>query len=211
MDIVENGNKSNAHCKLYFRYGPMNSGKSLFLCSTAYNFKERGIPFLILKPCTDTRDKGNFIKSRALSTKFPCELVPDDLDIFSFVRDLKKRFQWILVDESQFLKPEQVDQLAQIVDELQINVICYGLRTDFMTKLFPGSQRLFEVADTLEEFKSSCCCGRRASVNARIDNSGKIVREGEQVLCGAEDTYVTLCRCCYNKMIRNNLSLKDLR
>lgn len=183
----------------------MNSGKSLFLCSTAYNFKERGIPFLILKPKLDTRDGGSCIKSRALNTEFSCIGISKEDNVFEYVRDknLWTPFQWILVDEAQFLQPEQVDQLADVVDKLNINVICYGLRTDFRTKLFPGSQRLFEIADTFEELKSSCSCGRRASVNARINADGNIVTEGEQIFCGAEDKYITLCRKCYSELIKS--------
>ena len=197
--------ESNSHCKLYFRYGVMNSGKSLFLCSSAYNFKERGIKFLILKSTIDTRDASDYIKSRALKSQFKCIPVDPETNVFDLISEKGKDCRWILVDEAQFMQPEQIDQLADVVDKLQINVICYGLRTDFRTELFPGSKRLFEIADSFEELKSTCECGRRASVNARISNDGSVMTDGEQVQCGAEDLYLTLCRNCYKRAVNGEL------
>lgn len=188
--------------KLYFRYGVMNSGKSLFLLSTAHNFKERGVKYLILKPCIDTRDK--MVKSRALNQEVDCILITETENVINKLSELleKEKPQWLLVDESQFLSPQQIDQLAYIVDNYNINVICYGLRTDFKTNLFPGSKRLFEIADSFEEMKSTCSCGNKASVNARIDEQGHIVIDGEQIECGGEDKYVTLCRKCFYKFLK---------
>jgi thymidine kinase len=111
--------------------------------------------------------------------------------------------KWILVDEAQFLTPGQVDQLARIVDELDVNVICYGLRTDFRQQLFPGSKRLFEVADKFEEMRSTCRCGNRADVNVRYNKDGSFVTEGPQVECGSEDKYITLCRKCYKQALHD--------
>lgn len=186
--------------KLYFRYGAMNSGKSLFLISTAYNFKSRGVNYIVLKPSTDTRNK--HIKSRAFAEGIECIPIQPHTDIISTVLKYNiPELQWILVDEAQFLSDTHIDQLAQIVDFYNINVICYGLRTDFQTKLFPGSKRLFEVADTIEEMKATCECGGRASVNARIDKDGNIILHGAQVECGAEDKYITLCRRCFYKRL----------
>lgn len=195
--------------KLYFRYGVMNSGKSLFLLSTAHNFTERGVPHLILKSSVDVRDK--CVKSRALQTEYPCTIVTPETDIYNLIKDFytEETVKWILVDESQFLQPEQIDQLSKVVDDFNINVICYGLRTDFQTKLFPGSMRLFEIADKFEEMKSTCFCGNKASVNARIDSDGYIVTEGNQVECGSEDKYITLCRNCYNNLIESKNSVFD--
>lgn len=188
--------------KLYFRYGCMNSGKSLFLLASAHNFKSRGVGCMILKSSIDTRDSG-VIKSRALSDEgTTCEIIDQDTDVFNYVRNMiSPGCKWILVDEAQFLTPEQVDDLARIVDVLDVNVICYGLRTDFRTMLFPGSKRLFEIADSFEELKATCSCGNKASINARINSEGDIVTEGEQIDCGAEDKYITLCRKCYNRLI----------
>lgn len=191
--------------KLYFKYGVMNSGKSLFLLSTAHNFEERNIHYLILKSGIDSRDTN--IKSRAIQKGKDCIIIKKNDNIVTLyntiIRDTDHHYKWILVDESQFLSEKQVDQLALLVDTYDINIICYGLRTDFQTHLFPGSKRLMEIADTIEEMKSMCECGNKATVNARIDKEGNIVTEGAQVECGAEDKYITLCRKCFNERINN--------
>ena len=196
--------------KLYFKWGVMNSGKSLEILSRNYNFKERGIGTLVMKSTLDIRDS-NIIKSRALNTEEKCVPITPSDDVYkTIVRYIAARIEaglpeikWVIVDEAQFLTEEQVDQLANIVDELDVNVLCYGLRTDFQTKLFPGSKRLFEIADKFEEMRSTCRCGERASVNVRIDKDGKVVTEGPQVECGSEDKYITLCRKCYKKAIED--------
>ena len=189
--------------KLYFKYSVMNSGKSMQLIATAYGFQEKNIPFILLKSSIDTRD-GEYIKSRGLGKRECIIVKPEDSIITIFSDEWSKRTQpikWILVDESQFLTEKQVEELSNIVDECDVNVMCYGLRTDFQTKLFPGSKRLLELADTIEEIKSTCMCGRKAIVNARIDNEGNIATVGSQIEVGAEDKYVTLCRKCYNEKI----------
>ena len=196
--------------KLYFYYGCMNCGKSLSLLSKAYGFRERGIDVLLIKSTIDTRDSG-VIRSRALSVEEQCLPISQEEnvfvkgDVFS-IPDTREEAEKVLIkeDECQFLTEKQVDQLAKVVDVLNINVICYGLRTDFQTKLFPGSKRLFEIADKMEEMKSTCKCGNRASVNARMDDKGRIVTEGAQVECGFEDKYVTLCRKCFYKEIKKS-------
>lgn len=200
--------------KLYFYYGCMGSGKSLQLLASAYNFEERKIPYVIFKSEIDTRDGEGVIHSRALGDK-PCTSISPDLNLYELVRNVcqkdelffNPKVKWILVDEAQFLTPEQVDQLAAIADTLGINVMCFGLRTDFQTHLFPGSRRLFEVADDLIEIKSSCSCDTKTMFNARIDSEGNIVTEGAQVEVGGDDRYLALCRKCYyertgNKMYR---------
>lgn len=192
------------HGKLIYRFGTMNSGKSLQLLATAHNFNERGIPFVLLKSSIDTRDGDDVVHSRALGDKECVTVAPCD-NIYQLVKSLEDAsyvgLKWILVDEAQFLTPEQVDELASIADNLAINVICYGLRTDFRTKLFPGSQRLFEIADSLEEIKSSCSCNSKTIFNARIDSDGNIVTDGEQIEVGGEDRYIALCRKCYNTRV----------
>ena len=194
------------HGKLYFRYGSMNSGKSLLLLATAHNFHERGIPFILLKSSIDTRDGNGMVHSRALGDR-ECLLVNPCDDIYELVKGVedknywRKGLKWILVDEAQFLTPEQVDQLAAVADNYTINIICYGLRSDFKTHLFPGSKRLFEVADCIEEIKSSCSCNSKTIFNARIDAYGNVVTDGEQIEVGGEDKYVALCRKCYYKKI----------
>lgn len=200
--------------KLFFYYGSMSSGKSLQLLATAFNFEERRIPYVIFKSEIDTRDGESIIHSRALGDK-PCTSISSDLNLYELVRNVCQKdemffmpkVKWILIDEAQFLTPEQVDQLAAVADTLEINVMCFGLRTDFQTHLFPGSRRLFEVADDLIEIKSSCSCDTKTMFNARIDGEGNIVTEGAQVEVGGDERYVALCRKCYyertgNKMYR---------
>lgn len=189
----------------------MNSGKSMFLLATAYNFQERGVNFLVFKSTIDTRDEG-VIKSRSLGERECISIAPnesiinkvgEDSRILSWVASNEAR--WILVDEAQFLTENQVDELGILADKYGFNIICYGLRTDFKTHLFEGSKRLMEIADTIEELKSMCSCGNKNIVNARIDNNGKIIVDGEQIEVGAEDKYIAMCRKCYNKEINKNL------
>lgn len=183
----------------------MGSGKSLDLISKAYNFEDRGRKILVMKSSIDNRDGLGVIHSRALGNK-NCEIIYETTDIFQYVSDYLcfkndnhgfYELDWILIDECQFLTEEQVDQIAMVVDYFGINVICYGLRTDFRTRLFPASKRLFELADTIEEIKSACDCGEKTIVNARVDKDGNILTEGEQVEVGGDDRYVAYCRKCY--------------
>lgn len=193
--------------KLYFRYGTMGSAKTALLLTTAYNFEERGLTYLCFKPSIDTREKKNVIRSR-IGIERECQWVYRDTDLYAMIKEMVKTDthpEWILVDEAQFLLAEQVDQLALIVDKFGINVVCYGLRTDFRTSLFEGSRRLFEIADTIDEIKSTCNCGRKTIVNARIDSRGEIITEGEQVEIGGNDRYVSVCRNCWrNKKIEQS-------
>jgi len=187
----------------------MNSSKSLRLLATAHDFDEKNIPILVLKPSADTRDGKNIIKSRA-GLERECVSIDADVNIFDIVNDYKKiamatqarGIKWILIDECQFLTEEQVDQLTDIVDYLDINVICYGLRTDFKSKLFPASKRLFELADDIEEIKTTCDCGEKASINARFSKDGKIITEGSQILVGGDDLYHAICRKDWKNLIR---------
>lgn len=190
----------NRFGKLYFRYGTMGSAKTALLLTTAYNFEERGMNYLCMKPAIDDREKDNVIRSR-IGIERRCEWIYNEMDIYQFVKakfeETLSIIDWILIDEAQFLSPEQVDQLARIVDDFGSNVVCYGLRTDFQSKMFPGSRRLFEVADTIDEIKSTCSCGRKTIINARIDSQGNIVTDGNQVEIGGDDKYVALCRSCW--------------
>lgn len=188
--------------KLYYVYGPMNVSKSASLLMKAHSFENNNIPFICIKSSIDDRDKG-IIKSR-VGIERECLSIGVKDDIYRIIKvynNPNEPLKWILVDESQFLTSEQVDQLAKIVDELNINVMCYGLRTDFKTKLFDGSRRLFELADNIEEMKVSCKCGRKAIINARVDDNGNIVNEGEQIMTGGNERYVTMCRKCYSELI----------
>ena len=180
--------------ELIFRYGTMASGKSLHLLATAYNFKENKIKYQLLKPSIDTRTKDEIYSRIGVSEK--CTILPKNEDIWKYI-DFESK--WILVDESQFLTYIQIDELAQIVDKHDINIICYGLRTDYLTHLFEGSKRLFEIADKFEELPSYCSCGDKTSVNAKINKDGEIeiIDNGEQIEIGGDERYKAICRSCF--------------
>lgn len=191
--------------KLYFYYGTMSSAKTLNLLTTAHNFDENNIEALCLKPSTDTRDGVGVIRSRA-GLERECIMIDSSNNIYDsiaeYITTTKARLQWILIDEAQFLQPEQVDQLSDIVDHLGINVMCYGLRTDFQSKMFPGSKRLFELADTITEVKHICRCGEhKAIINARINDACEVVTDGDQVMIGGDDKYIPMCRRCWKNHI----------
>ncbi len=191
--------------KLYFRYGAMGSSKSANILMVRYNYEERGQYAVLLKPRTDNRDGEDEIKSR-IGLSAPAEYVDDFLQEISKCWNVEnseyiyheKRVAAVLVDEAQFLSPEEVDKLSDIVDFYDISVLCYGLRTDFLNHLFPGSRRLMEIADVIEEVPTVCWCGRRAQCNTRYAN-GKIVREGAQIMLGSNESYVALCRKHYKE------------
>lgn len=193
----------NRKGKLYFRYGTMGSAKTALLLTQAYNFEERNMTYACLKPIVDTREKDCIIRSR-IGIERRCKWIYADSDIYQMAQEMFEQtmtvIDWFLVDEAQFLTAEQVDQLARIVDDYGSNVVCYGLRTDFRTRLFEGSRRLFEIADSIDEIKSTCSCGRKTIVNARIDANGDFVTEGNQVEIGGDDRYIAVCRKCW----RNN-------
>lgn len=185
---------------IIFKYGTMGSTKSLSLMTTAFNMDERSVPSLTIKPEIDTRDGENQIYSR-IGISRPCLTFSPDENLYELVKSQENinELKWIFVDEAQFLTEEQVDQLSDIVDAFDINVMCYGLRTDFKSKLFPGSKRLFELADTIEEIKSTCNCGNKTIINARVDKDGNVMSNGPQTLVGGDDRYVSMCRKCWKK------------
>lgn len=194
--------------KLYFRYGTMGSAKTAMLLTTAYNFEERNMAYICFKPVVDTRESKNVIRSR-IGIERECRWIYRDTDLYSYMKGLLDEAEnphiWLLIDEAQFLSADQVDQLARLVDDYGCNVICYGLRTDFRTNLFEGSRRLFEIADSIDEVKSTCSCGRKTIVNARIDSNGEIITEGQQVEIGGNDRYMAVCRKCWrNKRIEQS-------
>ena len=199
--------------KLYFRYGTMGSAKTALLLTNAYNFEERGIAYLCYKPATDTREEKSVIRSR-FGIERECRWIYNESDLYSEIDHMVDSGamlpDWILVDEAQFLTSAQVDQLARIVDDFGCNVICYGLRTDFKTNLFEGSRRLFEIADSIDEVKSTCSCGGKTIVNARIDGKGEIITEGEQVEIGGNDRYIAVCRRCWNNKRVESMSRNSL-
>ena len=198
----------NRKGKLYFRYGTMGSAKTALLLTTAYNFEERGMRYVCLKPIVDTREKTNVIHSR-IGIQRECRWIYHESDIYEMAQQMFEEtmavIDWFLVDEAQFLTASQVDQLARIVDDFGSNVICYGLRTDCRSCLFEGSRRLFEIADTIDEIKSTCTCGRKTIINARMDSNGDFVEEGQQVEIGGDDRYIAVCRKCWrNKRIEQS-------
>ena len=186
--------------KLYFRYGSMNSGKSTILMQVAHNYEERGMEVAVLKPGIDTKAESR-IQSRIGLEREVDHLIQKEENIYELFKEKEEKPNAIIIDEAQFLEPEQVDQLMEIVVKLNIPVICYGLRTDFKTQGFPGSTRLLEIAHTLEEMKTICRCGAKAMFNLRMVN-GEPIFEGEQVAIDGGDivTYEAVCPKCYYKL-----------
>ena len=176
--------------KLYFRYGAMGSSKSANAIMVQYNYHERGQKALLVKPGIDQRDGAKIVGSRC-GLSAPCILM-EELDCINY-----REYNCIVVDEAQFLQPAHVEQLREIVDYYNVPVFCFGLRTDFRTRLFPGSARLFELADSVTELKTVCTCGGKAMVNARIDAEGRVVTEGEQFLLGGNESYRPMCYKCW--------------
>ena len=194
--------------KLYFKYGAMGSSKTAQALITKYNYEENELSVWLLKPSADTRDGKSILRSR-IGLEAEVEIIPPETDILELFRSSKLgKCDVIIVDECQFLTQEQIDQLRAIVDEHNIPVMCFGLRTDFRTKLFPGSLRLMEVADTIQEIKTICDCGAKATVNARIDSQGHIITHGAQVVLGGNDSYIAMCHKCYVRGIRENRVIK---
>ena len=190
--------------KLYFKYGAMGSSKTAQALITKYNYEENGLKVWLIKPSADTRDGADILRSRiGLEAKVD-RILPED-DIYDLFSTGKTDSRVIIVDECQFMTPAQIDQLRSIANDFDIPVMCFGLRTDFLTKLFPGSLRLMEVADTIIEIKTICDCGSKATVNARIDENGHIVTQGQQVMLGGNDCYIALCHRCWRKGIKENL------
>ena len=176
--------------KLYFRYGVMGSSKSANALMVRYNYEERGQRALMVKPVIDQREGERIVNSR-IGLRYPC-IWFEELEGMS--REEIQSYQCVIVDESQFLSREQVRYLTDIVDDMNVPVICYGLRADFKGDLFPGSAELLATADIIEEVKTICWCGKKAVCNARFDESGHVLKEGEQVVLGANDQYIGLCR-----------------
>ncbi len=192
--------------KLYFKYGTMGSAKTAQALITRYNYMEKGLSVWMIKPAADTRDGLTIIRSR-VGLEAPAEVITPDADIlerFGF----QTHVNVVIVDECQFMTATQIDQLRRIVDDYDVPVLCFGLRTDFLSTLFEGSRRLFEVADTISEIKAICDCGAKATTNARIDADGYIVTEGDQLLLGGNDRYLAMCHKCWIRNIREHRKVK---
>lgn len=184
--------------KLYFKYGAMGSSKTANALITRFNYQERDMKVWLIKPSIDDRDGANIIRSR-IGLEAVADVITPDTDILSLFEKDHRDSDVIITDECQFFTPEQIDQLRKIVDVYDIPVMCFGLRTDFLTNLFPGSRRLFEVADSITEIKTICSCGSKATVNARIDGDGNVVTTGSQILIGGNDSYIAMCHKCWKK------------
>ncbi len=185
--------------KLYFKYGAMGSAKSAQALIAKFNYEEQGMRCWLIKPATDTRDGADAIRSRIV-----LEAVGEVVSPADNIGDLYQAAGWcdvIIADESQFFTPAQIDQLRWIVDKNDVPVMCFGLRTDFQTHLFPGARRLMELADSITEIKTICTCGRKAVVNARLDGEGNSVTEGQQVKRGGNESYTAMCHRCWRKKI----------
>ena len=186
--------------KLYFKYGAMGSSKSAQALITKFNYEELGMLVWLIKPSIDTRDGADIIRSR-IGLQCSARVITPEEDVKAAYH-AAGRHDVIIADEAQFFTPEQIDQLRDLVDEADLPVLCFGLRTDFLTHFFPGAQRLMELADSLTEIKTVCACGRKATVNARIDGAGRIVTAGSQVMLGGNDSYMAMCHKCWKTRIR---------
>ena len=191
--------------KLYFKYGAMGSSKTAQALITKYNYEENDMKVWLIKPATDNRDGAAVVRSR-IGLMAEAESIGPGADLYRLF--LERKTDVVIVDECQFFTPEQIDQLRRIVDELDIPVLCFGLRSDFQTKLFPGSRRLFELADSIQEIKTICDCGSKATVNARIDGDGYVVTEGAQVVLGGNDCYIAMCHRCWRRAIEEHRKVK---
>ena len=192
--------------KLYFKYGAMGSSKTAQALITKYNYEENGMRVWLIKPAADSRDGEVILRSR-VGLQAPAEVIPETA-VIGQLFEKRGKIDVIIVDECQFMTPAQIDQLRDIVDDYNIPVLCFGLRTDFLSTLFPGSRRLFEVADTISEIKAICDCGAKATTNARIDSDGYIVTEGDQLLLGGNDRYIAMCHKCWVRNIREHRKVK---
>ena len=177
----------------------MGSSKSAQALITRFNYLEQGMTVWLIKPSTDIRDGADVIRSR-IGLSCRAQIITPEEDIIAAYRAAGAH-DVIIADEAQFFTPEQIDGLRSLVDEDNLPVLCFGLRTDFQTHFFPGSRRLMELADSITEIKTVCTCGSKATVNARIDARGRIVTEGSQILLGGNDSYTAMCHRCWKKKI----------
>ena len=190
--------------KLYFKYGAMGSSKTAQALITRYNYEENDLRVWLIKPSADSRDGEAVIRSR-IGLEGVAQILSPEADVLEIFRtEQLGQCDVIIVDECQFLTEVQIDQLRAIVDEHNVPVMCFGLRTDFQCHLFAGSRRLMEVADTIQEIKTICDCGAKATVNARIDSEGHIVTQGEQLFLGGNDSYIAMCHKCWVRGIREH-------
>ena len=189
--------------KLYFHYSTMNAGKSTLLLQASYNYRERGMQTLLLTAAIDNRAGPGCIASRIGIAENALSFTPE-ADLFALIQTEGRDAACIFVDEAQFLTESQVWQLARIADDLGQPVMCYGLRVDFRGQLFPGSAALLALADDLREVRTICHCGRKATMVVRLDDQGRVLRDGAQVQIGGNETYVSLCRRHWREAMGEN-------
>lgn len=189
--------------KLYFKYGAMGSSKTANLLITKFNYEEKGKRVLLLKSGSDDRDGANIVKSR-VGLSAEAGIIEKNRSIIDKFRNQIRISDVILVDEAQFLSEKQINELHEIVTAYDIPVICYGLMTDFTSHMFEGSKRLVEIAESMQEIKTVCECGRKATINARMDAHGRIVTSGEQIAIGGNELYKSMCYTCWKKAISQN-------
>lgn len=192
--------------KLYFKYGAMGSSKTAQALITKFNYEERDMTVWLIKPSADTRDGADVIKSRIGLSACADVITPEDSISEKYLE--RGDTDVIIADEANFFTPAQIDELRDIVDDYDIPVLCFGLRTDFLTHTFPGSLRLLELADSITEIKTICSCGAKAVVNARVSEDGYVITEGSQVFLGGNDCYVAMCHKCWKKAINNHEKVK---
>ena len=191
--------------KLYFKYGAMGSSKSAQALITKFNYEELGMRAWLIKPSVDRRDGVDKVRSRVGLERSAEVITPEDSVIarYEAANPLEERpIDVVIADEAQFFTGAQIDELRDLVDDWNLPVLCFGLRTDFLTHMFPGSKRLLELADSLSEIKTVCACGSKATVNARLDSGGRVITEGEQVFLGGNDSYIAMCHKCWKRKIR---------
>ena len=188
--------------KLYFKYGAMGSSKTAQALITRFNYIEMGMRVWLIKPSNDTRDGDSSVKSR-IGLEAEAQIIYEGDDIARIFNDTRKgETDVIIADEAQFFEPCQIDQLHEIATWEDVPVLCFGLRTDFMLRLFPGSRRLLELAESITEIKTICRCGSKATVNVRFLPDGRVATEGEQIVLGGNETYKAMCYKCMQTLIR---------
>ena len=189
--------------KLYFYYSAMNAGKTTNLLQSRHNYVERGMNTLVIKPRIDSRSGENRVRSR-IGLEAEAVDVDASINLLDLVQDASETqpIDCVLVDEAQFLSADQVDQLTEVVDALNIPVLAYGLRTDFLGALFEGSRQLLALSDELREIKTICHCGRKATMVVRFDGEGQPMHSGDQIQIGGNETYVSMCRRHFKESLK---------
>ena len=187
--------------KLYFKYGAMGSSKTAQALITKFNYEERGMRVWLIQPAMALSDGTAIVHSR-IGLEAPCEAIGREMDLYARYLEAHTNIDVVIADECQFFTEQQIDALRRIVNDYNIPVLCFGLRTDFLCRFFEGSRRLFEVADSITEIKTVCSCGAKATVNARLDKNGRVVTEGDQIVLDGKASYVAMCHKCWQNEVR---------